>query len=139
MSTGWPCPLCKRKITGARAKATHHKNLWKSRDDPSRCDNKSYANVPIIVTPVFEPDDDTVAGPATAACATFAVGIVNDEPAAVSMYDLARRQAKDLETARCERAQYTITCASSTQLPTAGTLDMLRTQNAWDRQVYALS
>lgn len=135
MTTSWPCPLCKRKIRGARAKATHHKNLWKARDDASRCDNQSHANVPIICTPVFQTDDESVAGPATA---TFAVqGFVNDEPNTVSVYDLARRQVMDLKTARTERNQYTIPCASA-QLRT-GTFNMLRTQNAWDRQVYALS
>ena len=136
MATGWPCPLCKRTITGARAKSNHHKNLWKARNDDSRCDNKSKSNVPIIMTPVLQPSDEPVAGPPTAASVTFAVGIVNDEPVA-TLYDLARRQYKDIKTARSERKQYMITCVPVSAR--SGTFNMLRTQNAWDRQVCSIS
>ena len=131
-TTCWPCPLCKRTIRGARAKSNHYKNLWKARNDTSRCDNKSKSNVPIIMTPVLQPSDESVAGPPTAPSVTFAVGIVNDEPVA-SLYDLARRQYKDIKTARSERKQYII--AGVPVSARRGTVNMLRTQNAWDRQV----
>ena len=37
-SSSWQCPLCKITISGNNSRSAHYRNLWKSADDPSRCD-----------------------------------------------------------------------------------------------------
>ena len=127
----WPCPLCKQKITGAHTKAAHYKNLWKAVDDANRCDNLVGTQVPIILQPSWDgdPGDAHDSGAATAtACA-----VVNEPATACGIYDLARRPAKDLATARGERAQYTIASLSERNPIRSGTYNVLKNQNDWDR------
>ena len=131
MFTAWPCPLCKRNITGVRAKAAHYKHLWKAKDDPTRCDNVALVNVPVIVNPLPEDDCTFDDDPGPVATATACEVSLTNEPSGAAVCSLARRPAKNIETSRAERSHYHIEDA---RLHTRkGTFDMLRTQKAWDR------
>ena len=130
MVKAWPCPLCKRDITGgSRAKSAHYKNLWKQPNDPSRCDNVAFA-VPLVATSVITSHADTA--PAAACCHNSPpVGLITTATSASALYHLACKPFKDIQTARHERKEYSITDASL--IARSGTYNMLRTQNAWDR------
>ena len=129
MAKAWPCPLCKRDITGSRAKAAHYKNLWKKASDPTRCDNVAFV-VPLIPTPVIEYCDETSdTAPAAACCPP--VGLITTATSSSALFHLARKPFKDIQTARHERKEYTIPNASLHAR--SDTYNMLRTQNAWDR------
>lgn len=96
------------------AKASHYRNLWKNRNDPSRCDRP----VPLIATaPTAAQHDPVVAVTA---------------PAVVGLHELTRRPACSVQTERDQRSNYII---RQRQLGTgrpARVRDMLYIQNQYD-------
>lgn len=102
--TTWTCYLCGEEFrTGQRANS-HRRNLWKSSNDPTRCDNlptlRRPRQAPLVTRPVL-------------------------------LWELARREPVLWETERETRAAYTV---RRTQILGTNNMhrDMTRVQDDWD-------
>ena len=94
----------------------HVKNLWKKRDDPTRCDNRPIA-APVTTVPVVDVD-----APAPTP------RLQRSEP---GLSSLARRQELNLETRRFLRASYTITQQDANSISAERCRNMASVQDAW--------
>ena len=108
----WTCPLCRQYIYGNKAVIAHLRNVWKSSNDASRCDNQRQAeqqvtaieHAPVITQPI---------------------------PRRTGLASLARRQRQDMFTQRQIREAYTIS-QTHPKPSTSGCRDLIRLQDKWE-------
>ena len=111
------------------AKASHYKNLWKSKDDVSRCDHQ----VSLITTPVVQHGPVLQNTPTAVLVTTPSdVGLheVVTAPSAVGLHELARRPALSVKTQHDQRSAYTIPQYNG--VVQVGVRDMLYIQDEYD-------
>ena len=122
----WRCPLCKKAIHGNMAKASHYKNLWKSKDDASRCDRP----VPLVTAPAAVVEIAPVAVATAPVAVAMAPVPVVTAPSAVGLHELARRPALSVKMQHDQRSAYTIPQYNG--VVQAGVRDMLYIQDEYD-------
>lgn len=119
----WTCPLCRQPINGKFSVNNHLRNIWKKKDDPTRCDfllRNAPANETTVATVPLIP----------------AAVITQPIPPRVSLVDLARRDPLNINSQRQMRQTYTIhrpLRGGLTVTQTDGCRDFLHIQHLWDR------
>ena len=120
----WHCPLCHQRIEGRKSVARHLRHVWKSREDPTRCDAiLRQTRVPLIVT-TGEARVPDITHPITRP-------ITLPVPVGASERSLARREPFGAQAQRQVRSGYTIE-PRLTRSDTTGCRDFLFLQDTWD-------